>query len=79
MNKKQDDDLRNFAKKQINKQINKGKKKAVKNIEKIARGEKVQTRAMSEKNKAKTAFKLVIYSILWVALIVSLFFYDNSI
>lgn len=74
MNKKQDDDLRNFAKKQINKQINKGKKKAVKNIEKIARGEKVQTRAMSEKTKAKTAFKLVIYSILWVALIVSLFF-----
>ena len=77
MNKKQDDDLRNFAKRQINKQINKGKKRAVKNIEKVARGEKVQTRAMSEKTKAKTAFKLVIYSILWVALIVSLFFSSN--
>lgn len=74
MDKKQDDELRNFAKKQINKEVRKKKKKAINNISKLARGEKVETRAMSSKTKAKTAFKLVIYSILWVALIVSLFF-----
>ncbi len=77
MDKKQDDELRNFAKKQINKEVRKKKKKAINNVSKLARGEKVETRAMSSKTKAKTAFKLVIYSILWVALIVSLFFSTN--
>lgn len=74
MDKKQDDELRKFAKRQINKEVRKKKKKAANDITKLARGEKVETRAMSSKTKAKTAFKLVIYSVLWVALIVSLFF-----
>ena len=74
MDKKRDDELRAFAKKQINKEVNKKKKAVINNISKVARGEKVETRAMSGKTKTKTAFKLVVYSILWVVLIVSLFF-----